>query len=103
MRKRKVGDGGLDSRRCRDRPIRWLVTLSCLIFAAGCTPTVDVAGVYFPGWLVSAIGGVGASYGIVVWLGRRPDTKKLADSGLFFVSLVAGIALAIWWVSFSGF
>ena len=98
-----VGDGGLDSRRCEDRPIPLLVTLSFLTSAPGCTPMVDVAGVYFPGWLVSAIGGVAASYGIVFWLGRRPDTSKLADSGLFFVSLVAGIALAIWWVSFSGF
>ncbi len=103
MRKQLRGDGGLDSRRCRDRPIRWLVILSCLNSPVGCTPTVDVGGVYFPGWLVSAIGGVAASYGIVVWLGRRPDTKKLADSGLFFVSLVAGIALSIWWVFFSGF
>lgn len=92
----------LDLRQRGDRPIRWLVTLSCLT-PAGCTPTVDVAGVYFPGWLVSTIGGVAASYGIVLCLGRRPDTRKLADSGLFFVSLVAGIALAIWWVSFSGF
>ena len=103
MRKRMGGNGGLGSRQCGDRAVRWLATLSCLMSPAGCTPTVDVAGVYFPGWLVSTIGGVGASYGIVLWLGRRPDTKALADSGLFFVSLVAGIALVIWWVSFSGF
>jgi len=86
-----------------NRPIRQLVPLFFLAAPAGCAPTLDVAGVYFPGWLVSTITGVAASYGFVLWLGRRPDTAGLADSGLFFVSLVAGIALAVWWVCFSGF
>jgi len=86
-----------------DRPIRQLVTLFSLTAFAGCAPTLDVVGVYFPGWLVSTVTGVAASYGIVLWLGRRPDARGLADSGLFFVSLVAGIALAVWWVCFSGF
>ncbi len=79
------------------------VALSFLAALTGCAPTVDVAGVYFPGWLVSAVTGVVASYGIVLWLGRRPDARSLADSGVFFLSLVAGIALAVWWVCFSGF
>ena len=86
-----------------DRPIRQLVPLFFLVAPAGCAPTLDVAGVYFPGWLVSTITGVAASYGFVLWLGRRPAAKGLADSGLFFVSLVVGIALAVWWVCFSGF
>ncbi len=105
MRKRIGGDAGLGVglRRLGDGALRWLVTFFCLASPAGCAPTVDVGGVYFPGWLVAAIGGVVASYGIVLWLARRPDTRKLADSGLFFLSLVAGVALAIWWVSFSSF
>jgi uncharacterized ion transporter superfamily protein YfcC len=70
---------------------------------AGCTPSVDVAGVYFPGWLVSSVAGVAAAYGIVLFLARRSGTRSLADSGLLFVSLVVGIALAVWWVAFSGF
>ncbi len=86
-----------------NRPIRQLVTLFFLATSASCTPTLDVVGVYFPGWLVSTITGVAASYGFVLWLGRRPDTAGLADSGLFFVGLAAGIALAVWWVCFSGF
>jgi hypothetical protein len=64
---------------------------------------VDVAGVYFPGWLVSVVSGVVTSYGIALWLGRRPGARSLADSGLLFLSLVVGIALAVWWVCFSGF
>jgi uncharacterized membrane protein (DUF441 family) len=81
-----------------------LVPLAVLLpWVAGCAPSVNVAGVYFPGWLVSAATGVVASYGIVIWLARRPASRQLADSGLFFVSLVAGIALAVWWLCFSGF
>lgn len=74
-----------------------------IVAGLGCAPTVDVAGVYFPGWLVSAAAGAVGAYGIVLWLARRPGTRELADSGLLFVSLVAGIAFAVWWVFFSSF
>ena len=79
------------------------VALLGLLAPAGCAPTVNVAGVYFPGWLVSTVTGVVVSYGVVFWLGRRPASRELADSGLFFVSLVVGIAFALWWLFFSGF
>jgi len=84
-------------------PIRQAVMLSLLASPSGCAPTVDVTGVYFPGWLVSAIAGVAMSYGIVVWLARRPGSRSLAGSGLLFSSLAVGLALAVWWVCFSGF
>ena len=80
-----------------------LSSLSLLVSLAGCEPVVDVAGVYFPGWLVSAVVGVAAAYGIVLGLGRSSKRRPLADSGIFFVSLVTGIALAVWWACFSGF
>jgi len=69
----------------------------------GCTPSVDVLGVYFPGWLISAITGIVLAYGSVAWLGRRPRGRELAESGLFFVALVTSFALTVWWVCFSGF
>ena len=69
----------------------------------GCTPMVDVGGVYFPGWLVSAVSGVVVSYGVVAWLGRSARASALADSGLFFLGLIAVVALGTWWVLFSGF
>ena len=84
-------------------PIWQLVMLLFLAAPTGCEPTVGVAGVYFPSWLVSTIAGVAASYGVVMWLARSPTGRPLADSGLFFVILVAIIALAVWWVGFSGF
>jgi hypothetical protein len=83
--------------------LRYLSFISLLISIAGCKPVIDVAGVYFPGWLVSAVVGVVAAYGIVLGLGRSSKGRPLADSGIFFVSLVAGIALTVWWVGFSGF
>ena len=86
-----------------DRPIRRVASAFVLAAPAGCAPTLDVLGVFFPGWLVSTVIGVAASYAIVVWLGRHSGTRALADSGLFFLSLLVGIALAAWWVLFSAF
>ena len=70
---------------------------------SGCAPTIDVLGVYFPGWLVSAVIAVVSAYALVIALARVPATRELADSGLFFVSVVAGLAFALWWIFFSGF
>ncbi len=88
---------------CEKPPRRRILAAVALVAPAGCAPTLNVLGVFFPGWLVSTVIGVAASYGIVVLLSRRPQTRALADSGLFFLSLLVGIALAAWWVLFSGF
>ena len=97
-------------KRCGDRPIarRGLFpglfpSLLLVVSLAGCEPVLDIAGVYFPGWLVSAVVGVVAAYGIVLSLGRSSKGRVLADSGILFVSLVVGIALAVWWAGFSDF
>lgn len=74
-----------------------------LVVVTACEPTVDVAGVYFPGWLVSITAGTAASYGIVLSLSWRPATRELADSGILFLALALGVALAIWLIVFSGF
>ena len=89
--------------RHEDLPILRVVSALVLAVLVGCAPTLDVLGVFFPGWLVSTLIGVVASYAIVVGLGRRPGTRALADSGIFFLSLLVAIALAAWWVLFSGF
>ena len=74
-----------------------------LVAAPGCAPTVDVFGVYFPGWLVSSVAGVVGGYLLVYWLGGRAGARPLAESGIFFVGLTAGISFSVWWVFFSGF
>ena len=83
--------------------IRRLLFPCLLAVVTGCEPTIDVAGVYFPGWLVSITSGISASYGIVLLLSRRSATRELADSGILFVTLAVGIALAIWLAVFSAF
>jgi hypothetical protein len=90
-------------KRHEEGSLRQGAAVLALAAATGCAPTVDVAGVYFPGWLVSAVTGVFASYAAVIWLGRHPRTRGLADSGLLFLSLLTAIALAVWLVFFSGF
>ena len=75
-----------------------MVPLSALL---GCAPIVNVLGVYFPPWLVSAVAGLVIAYVMVWWLGQRPGTRSLAQSGLFFFSLTVALALLFWWAFFS--
>lgn len=90
--------------RARYGPVRVAaVALLALAAGAGCAPTVDILGVYFPAWLVSGVVGLVASYALVVALGRRAATRELAQSGVLFCSLSVGLALALWWVFFQGF
>jgi hypothetical protein len=64
---------------------------------------VNVVGVYFPAWLVSAVVGLVVAYAVVTWLGRRDDDRVVAQSGLFFCSLTVVVGLIVWWAVFSGF
>jgi hypothetical protein len=69
----------------------------------GASPTVDLLGVYFPGWLVASAIALVLSYALVRWLGRRATTRTLGQSGLFFCSLSLASTLALWWIFFSRF
>jgi hypothetical protein len=71
--------------------------------AVGCEPSLNILGVYFPGWLVSGVVALVVAYALVWWLGRRPGERALAQSGLFFCSLTVMLALLIWWICFSSF
>ncbi len=74
-----------------------------LASCTGCAPTLNVLGVYFPAWLVSAVVGLVVAYSLVAWMGRRPGARALAQSGLLFCSLTVGSGLMVWWIFFSGF
>jgi hypothetical protein len=74
-----------------------------LTSCTGCAPTLNLLGVYFPAWLVSATVGLVTAYALVWWLGRRPGQRVLAQSGLLFCSLTVTVGLLIWWIFFSGF
>lgn len=85
---------------------RWLLrgsVFALALVAIGCAPIVDVGGVYFPGWLISAIGGIVIAYAVVAGLSRSGATRVLSESGLFFVGLATLVALSAWWLIFRGF
>jgi len=68
-----------------------------------CAPTVEILGVYFPDWLVSAVVGLVFAYSLVWLLGRWPALRGLAGSGLLFCSVTVSAAFVTWWVCFRGF
>ena len=72
-------------------------------FALGCTPTVNILGVYFPPSLVSTFIGVSSSYVAVRLLARRPSLRPVAQSALFFGSISVVTSYLVWWSLFSGF
>ena len=74
-----------------------------LASGTGCAPTLNVLGVYFPAWLVSAVVGLVVAYALVWWLGQRPGQRALAQSGLLFCSLTVIVSLVVWWVFFGAF
>ncbi len=93
------------AKRAGPRTARNAHGAACALGLAGCTgcaPTLNVLGVYFPAWLVSAVVGLVVAYALVWWLGRRPGQLALAQSGLFFCSLTVMVALLVWWIFFSG-
>jgi hypothetical protein len=85
------------------RSIRVFACSLGLASSLGCTPTVSVFGVYFPGWLISAVVGLVAAYALVAWLSRRPSALALAQSGLLFCSLALIVGLSVWSIFFAGF
>jgi hypothetical protein len=88
------------------RATRSMRVVACslgLASSLGCTPTVSVFGVYFPGWLISAVVGLVVAYALAWWLGRRPGTRALARSGLLFCSLTLSVGLTVWSIFFDGF
>jgi len=66
-----------------------------------CAQNIGVAGIYFPGWLISLVVGAASSYATVSWLGGRPRYRALAQSGIFFLSMTTIVAFGLWWSFFS--
>jgi hypothetical protein len=79
------------------------VCLLALATSVGCAPTVNILGVYFPAWLISATAGLVVAYLSVWLLGRWRWARELAQSGLLFCSLTVTVGLLVWWLFFSGF
>ena len=96
-------EGPTQARSCAARSTREAACALGLASSVGCAPTLNVLGVYFPAWLVSAVVGLVTAYALVWWMGRRPGQRALAQSGLLFCSLTVVVGLLTWWIFFSSF
>lgn len=85
----------------QNAPLRIAVACMLSVTLTACNPTIDLYGVYAPGWLVAGAAGFVLSYVSVGVLARFGSSKPLADSGLFFCSLGAILAYLVWLGFFS--
>ena len=88
--------------RCNRDSWRRIVVMSLLsVTLTACNPTIDLYGIYAPGWLVSGGAGFVLSYMSVGVMARFGSSRPLADSGLFFCSLGTILAYLVWLGFFS--
>lgn len=71
------------------------------VSTTACSPTISLYGVYVPGWLAAGLGGFVLSYLVVGVLARFGASRPLGESGVFFCSLGAILAYALWSTFFS--
>jgi|HubBroStandDraft_5_1064220.scaffolds.fasta_scaffold310843_2 hypothetical protein len=88
------------TRHARPSPGPWrapgLAFAPLLALAAGCDPLVDVAGAFFPGWMVCILVGVASTVLIQRLLSRTRLEPSLGPLLLVYPSLAATIALGLW-------
>jgi hypothetical protein len=84
--------------RCSARPWRapGLAFAPLFAFAAGCDPLVDVAGAFFPAWMLCILVGVASTVLIQRLLARTRLETSLGPLLVVYPSLAATIALALW-------
>ena len=82
------------------RASRWIVSGLGPGFVTGCSPELDVAGVYFPGWLLSAVVGFLFAAAAATLLSRHRATRDLGQNGVFFFALAALVFFLTWRIFF---
>ncbi len=73
-----------------------LGVLALAAVGAGCDPLVDVAGAFFPGWIVCILAGVTATVIVQRLLARLGIESSMGPLLLIYPSLAAAISLALW-------
>ncbi|HEX4445956.1 MAG TPA: YtcA family lipoprotein [Polyangiaceae bacterium] len=75
-----------------------LACLACLAFALApaCDPLVDVAGAFFPGWMLCILVGIGATVLMRYVFWRTRLEASLGPLLIVYPSLATTIALALW-------
>ncbi|HEX3685084.1 MAG TPA: YtcA family lipoprotein [Bryobacteraceae bacterium] len=92
--------------RTRKYPLRQIVAAalaSTLVFAlTGCarSPSFDVLGSYFPGWIVCMVGGILVTALVRFVLNRLQWEQKVPALPLFYFSVALLIACLMWLIAF---
>jgi hypothetical protein len=73
-----------------------LVLAPASMACAGCDPLVDVAGAFFPGWMVCILVGIAATVLVRQLLSRAQLEPSLGPLLIVYPSLATTIALVLW-------
>jgi hypothetical protein len=73
-----------------------LLLASTLLPCVACDPLVDVAGAFFPAWMLCILGGIAATVLVRYVLSRTRLESSLGPLLIVYPSLAATIALALW-------
>ncbi len=73
-----------------------LVLAAALATSAACDPLVDVAGAFFPGWMLCILGGIASTVLLRQLFSRTRLEATLGPLLIIYPSLAATIALALW-------
>jgi hypothetical protein len=71
------------------------LAVACAACAA-CDPLVDVAGAFFPGWMVCILAGIGATAVLRQVLAKTGVEPSLGPLLVVYPSLATAIALTLW-------
>jgi hypothetical protein len=87
-----------ERRRNEGDPVRIRLALWVLALLAcvACDPLVDVAGAFFPGWMLCILAGVAATVLVRYLFSRAGLEPSLGPLIVIYPSLAATIALALW-------
>lgn len=77
---------------------RWFsfLALVVLMTMTGCDPQINIAGAYFPAWLLSAIGGLFCFWIVHLILLKTGIISFLKPISLVYIALVVMFACGIW-------
>jgi len=82
---------------------RWVSALAVLVMLTmtGCDPQLNIAGAYFPAWLLCMIGGLLAFWVIHLFFLRTGLIPFLIPIPLVYAALLVSLVCGIWLLFFS--
>jgi YtcA family len=83
-------------------PLRLLIFIS-LLNLTGCSPTVNIYGVFVDPWIICGLFGIMLAYLTVRIFAQTSKTVELSESALLFTCLVILYSLVLWWVFYYRF